>query len=466
MRNTWIERLTDKISNFIDRKSPILIVTPWAKGIGTCSEDIYYGLNKGRRDGKKILFLSPYELFWKFRFGIATNRELLSLRSDNYDICGGCVLHVLGGCVLTVIFGTIRTLYLLGRKCLRMWNRLHPGYHPTAVNPWYMAPSIGLATLSKPPGVDYFSRQFINVERCKHEYEQFQPMRLNQRKYQRAEQIRIRMGIPLSDWFVCLHVREGGFRNDREDPRNSSIENYYEGIQIITRAGGWVVRLGDPSMSRIPVMDRVIDYAHAPFKSDLMDLYLMSQCRFFIGTDSGPFLTSMLLFKKRVILTNFADIIFCYPMYKGDLAIHKHIFSRSRNRFLSLSEMLEEPFDVEDPSCFPYGDDYITHGNTSGEIRDLIAEYLGKPVDSPYSDLQETFNHHRKAQIDRWCHKEASTYSSLVYKYRSAIRVAAESGAIGQTYLESNWFEDSLNKYHRIQIRSYNEASTPIAENE
>lgn len=467
MESSWIERWTDKSSYLINnRKSPVLIVTPWPKGLGTCSEDIYFGLIKAKRDNKKVLFIFPYELFWKFRFGI-TNRELFKLESDRCDVYGVWIWHLLGGWILTAIFGTARALYLLWRKCLKTRQRFFPQYHVPPFNYWYMAPSIGRVILWKPPGVDYFSSKFVNTERCRQEFEQFQPMRLNQRKYQRAEQIKIQMGIPLSDWFVCLHVRGGGFRGDGKDPRNSSIENYYEGIRVITRAGGWVVRLGDPSMPPLPVMDRVIDYAHTPFKSALMDLYLISQCRFFVGTNSGPFQTAMLLFKKRVILTNLPEAVFCCPMQKGDLAIPKHIYSRSRNRFLSLKEILMEPFDVDDPSCFPYGDDYISYENTSDEIRDLLIEYLDKPVDSPYSDLQETFNHLRKAQIDGWLHKADSAYSSIVYKYCSAVRVAAESGTLGRTYLENNWFEDSLNQYNtQIPILSYNAGSTSMAGNE
>ena len=52
----------------------------------------------------------------------------------------------------------------------------------------------------------------------------------------RREKIRIEMGIPKNEWFVCLHVREGGFRNDYEESacRNASIHNYIKGIEAIT----------------------------------------------------------------------------------------------------------------------------------------------------------------------------------------------------------------------------------------
>ena len=46
----------NKLFNYINRKSPVLIHTPWVRNIGDCAEEIYYGLLKARRDGKKIVF--------------------------------------------------------------------------------------------------------------------------------------------------------------------------------------------------------------------------------------------------------------------------------------------------------------------------------------------------------------------------------------------------------------------------
>lgn len=56
--------------------------------------------------------------------------------------------------------------------------------------------------------------------------------------------------IPRSAWFVALHVREAGFRSYHallQDARNARIVYYIPAIQEITRRGGWVVRMGDPS---------------------------------------------------------------------------------------------------------------------------------------------------------------------------------------------------------------------------
>ena len=100
------------------------------------------------------------------------------------------------------------------------------------------------------------------------------------------------LGMPYGAWFVTLHSRASGFYSEGfgfiQKHRNARLKSYIPSVEAITRAGGWVIRMGDSSMPKMPVMQNVIDVAHSPFKSKKLDVYLWSQCRFFIGTTSGP----------------------------------------------------------------------------------------------------------------------------------------------------------------------------------
>ena len=257
----------------------------------------------------------------------------------------------------------------------------------------------------------------------------------------------MQMGIPLTDWFICLHVREGGYRGDAGSARNSSVQNYIEGIKAITAAGGWVVRIGDPTMTPLSPMERVIDCRHSGYKSELLDMYLISQCDLFIGTNSGPSDVAT-LFGKPMILVNATEWSIGFPMKKGDLAIMKHTFSRSLNRFLSIRETLEEPFSWQ---VFGHGsDEYVRAENTPEEIRDVIEEFLAKPEDYATSELQDAFNEGRRKQIHRsFDHDEpfvGTTREDYVPSmYRIASRCDSASGTLGQKYLEQNWITDSMN---------------------
>ena len=113
------------------------------------------------------------------------------------------------------------------------------------------------------------------------------------------------MGVSVDDCFVCVHVRESGFRNDagRREDRNATIGNYVKAFERITERGGWVIRMGDATMTKLPEMERVILYAFTKYKSDLMDLFLIKKCGFFIGCQSG-ILDIASLFQKPTLIIN------------------------------------------------------------------------------------------------------------------------------------------------------------------
>jgi len=98
-------------------------------------------------------------------------------------------------------------------------------------------------------------------------------------------------GLQTSDWYVCLHMRDGQTRGEKEGAgesiRNTAIENYMDAIQFITGQGGWVIRMGSNKAPKLPAMPHVIDYAHSADQAPLMDLHLVRKARLFIGTTSG-----------------------------------------------------------------------------------------------------------------------------------------------------------------------------------
>jgi len=296
--------------------------------------------------------------------------------------------------------------------------------------------------LWKPQGVERFSWENVESQVWERQYSEYTPPKLSEDKQRSAEQLRIQMGIPLADWFVCLHVRESGYHLDPFKNRNGTILDYIEGIKTITAAGGWVVRLGDPSMTQLAPMERVIDYPHTHFKSELMDVYLISQCRFFVAANSGPTDVAT-LFWKPMIRLNFSEWILAFPLQDTDLGITKHIFSRAHNRFLSLKEILDAPFGYQ---TFNYSsDDYVLVDNSSDEIRDVIEEFLSRRESVELSELQISFNEGRITQLRRWFDQQ-NFEGGDANLYRIASRGTPAAGAIGKTYLEQNWLVDNLEK--------------------
>lgn len=95
-----------------------------------------------------------------------------------------------------------------------------------------------------------------------------------------------KLGIQNNDWFVCVHVRDKLFKG-KEKLRDANLENYFPAFQEVLNAGGWVIRIGDKNFRKLPKLKKIIDYPLSKIKSDFMDIFLATQCRFMIGTSSG-----------------------------------------------------------------------------------------------------------------------------------------------------------------------------------
>lgn len=162
----------------------------------------------------------------------------------------------------------------------------------------------------------------------------------------RGTEVLSKLGLPDQAWYVCLHVRESGFYGEGDHPaytfRNGSIENFQAAINEIVKRGGWVIRVGDPSMTARPSQNHVIDYAHSRFKSDWMDVFLCASCKFFIGSTSGLYLVPA-TFGVPCVLVDWAS--YCpRPWFGNHIFVPKRYFSSQRKQFLKFSDIFSEDF--------------------------------------------------------------------------------------------------------------------------
>ncbi|MEG5053886.1 MULTISPECIES: tetratricopeptide repeat protein [unclassified Microcoleus] len=188
------------------------------------------------------------------------------------------------------------------------------------------------------------------------------------------------LGIPRDAWFVCLHVREPGYlseaKNGLASHRNADINTYWLAVQTIVEQGGWVIRMGNYSMTAIPPMEQVVDYANSDIRSDWMDVFLCAQCRFFLGTTSGLFHLSY-VFGIPCALANFVPME-TRPLSSKDIFIPKLLWSLSEDRFLTFGEALAHPVGhCERSDIFAsWGINIVD--NTAEEIKDLVVEMLNR----------------------------------------------------------------------------------------
>jgi putative glycosyltransferase (TIGR04372 family) len=189
------------------------------------------------------------------------------------------------------------------------------------------------------------------------------------------------LGVPEGAWFACLHVRESGFKREHgynavEAVLNADVDTYLSAIRAVTDRGGWVVRMGDPKMQPLPPMLRTADYAHSGLRSDWMDVFLLGNCRFLIGTSSGPAYIPP-LFGIPCVLTNWAPTG-QRPFNLRDLYIPKRFRADVPPRELGFAEMMAPPlgyaprYALADALCLE------SIPNTAEEIREVVIEMLDR----------------------------------------------------------------------------------------
>ena len=183
------------------------------------------------------------------------------------------------------------------------------------------------------------------------------------------------LGMPRGSWFVAVHIREDGFISAHHSKlRNADILDCVEAFKIITDAGGWVVRIGNPTMKPLPNLPNVIDYVHTDAVSSWMDIFLLGACRFFLGTDSGPVNVPAVFGRPSAVIDGI-------PMGHGwflsdDLFIKKLYWSISEERLLTFEEIqATEMRDFWITGDFE-GANLEWVDNSPEEIRELVVEML------------------------------------------------------------------------------------------
>lgn len=204
-----------------------------------------------------------------------------------------------------------------------------------------------------------------------------------------------KLGVPEGAWFVCLHVREGGARGN-EPFRQSEISDYFKAIKSITDRGGWVIRMGDKSMSRLAEMERVVDYPHTTSKSGFMDVFLCASARFFIATSSGLYAIAM-TFGVPVAMTNMLPTS-TTPPSRHDLFLPKLLKYNESGKLLTFPELFSPPVSLGGSDFF-YNKviDVSPIDNTPEELEALVIEMMDRldgkqKYSSAEEGLQKRFN--------------------------------------------------------------------------
>jgi len=223
-------------------------------------------------------------------------------------------------------------------------------------------------------------------------------LKLSNEDYEKGKSILKKNGLPNDAWYITMHVREPGYRsetknNTTEKFRSSNPLNYIESIKAVTNAGGWVFRMGDSSMTKLPKMKNVIDYAHSSIKSDFMDIFLAATCKFCIGTSSGYWPIPR-YFSVPCILTNTPKTGEYFFLSQKDFFLPRLLRNKKTQKYIKFDEFMAPPI-----SMGVCDNDYLKRGiqweeNQSEELKKVTEEMLERVHKS--NNLKEDTNIQKK----------------------------------------------------------------------
>lgn len=436
-----IDHIFHKINS--SKSHPYLYLSPHAYAVGNCSEEIHVGSVRARRERKKLVVLLTFNLPWLLKYQL-TNSALMRIESD-YVFKKGAVISFITKFLMTVIYLPTRLIGL----ALRNWFSIE-------LSESYHIPRIGLRGLFLPDSaVNKFDPDSAVKMEWSSLFNEVVDFRVDSNRS--VNTVKDELGIRDNSWYACLHVRESGFKKDkgRSEYHNHNVDNYMVAIDYITSLGGYVVRLGDASMKKLPPNPLLIDYPFTQYKSDLNDVLLIQGCKFYIGCQSGIHDTAK-MFGKKILLINIFNPIFGGPLHEGNRGIMKHIYSMKLKKYLSVKEVLLGGGDMLSTDWVHFGENYKFVENSPEEILDAVIEFIAI-VDDPDkysagSNLQlqaEKLRRLKGLEIvpsNRLIASHEPDYMELVEKFRFCSQIYGATGLLCQGYLENNFTVSSLNR--------------------
>lgn len=228
------------------------------------------------------------------------------------------------------------------------------------------------------------------------------------------------LGLPLDSWFVCLHCRESGFSPADDEihlHRNSDIENTRKAVQEVVNRGGWVIRMGDPSMKKMEKIEGLIDYAHSHLKSPRLDVILSAKCKFFLGNTSGLMFVSM-IFGVPCAAANLIPLN-CNLFKKDHIYIPKLYGKSTGTKLIPFPLIASSSVGSCQYSTVFKSENYEIYENSEEDIKDLVIEMfelLNGELKND-SSIQKTVNDMRQG-LDFGYHSNSKISQRFFQKYR------------------------------------------------
>lgn len=152
----------------------------------------------------------------------------------------------------------------------------------------------------------------------------------------RGEAFLQNLGFSRRSPFVGVHLRV--LRGNAEQSRNVNTRTYSRAIDTILDAGFQVVQMGKHPAHDVTAKTGYLNLTKLPYPATL-DAFILSQCAFFFGTASGPYIFPS-LFGVPCLVSDISSFAFS-PDYPKTVHVPRRVVSKSSGSPLPLHLALE-----------------------------------------------------------------------------------------------------------------------------
>ena len=184
--------------------------------------------------------------------------------------------------------------------------------------------------------------------------------------------------------YICINNRDSKYLNTRfknsdwehHDYRNFKIEDYEETVNFLIDKGFFVIRLGSEVEGQLNINSKkYFDYSLSEYQSDFLDIYLSSNCYFFISSDSGISAIPE-IFRVPVVYINKTLLNQIHRWNSKSLFIFKNFYSKKYKRFLKFEEIWKLKFGNPDHNKIMDINQISIQSNSPKEIKKVSEEML------------------------------------------------------------------------------------------
>ena len=198
--------------------------------------------------------------------------------------------------------------------------------------------------------------------------------------------------VGLKDEFICFHNRDSKYLNEKiknvdwkhHNYRDFSVKHMVQALEKLGEQGISSLRMGELVSEKLNVgNNHILDYASF-YRTELLDLYLSANCKFFLVSNTGVNGLPK-IFRRPLAIINMTPLFSFIYFNNIDLFIPKLVKNKQSQKILGFFESM---------SCFGYTftnpkANVEVVENTADEITDLVME-MNERIDGRWKETQKS----------------------------------------------------------------------------